>query len=190
MNDPFAAASRSKSTGTNLTDGEMVDDIQALHTGLELARASQLTMLRLQLALHESNPRTAMRAVDMLLDIDAEMEGIAATLASLPAQSGEAAALAGFIGNQKAAIASEKHVLVGGTGRNDIRSVANYTPHGATDEETIAHASFTDDEWEGDHSPGVRPWLPVIAAILVILLMGFGLTVYLWPATFDVGNRF
>jgi len=81
VNNPAPTAS----SAFGSIDPKGVDGAQALRTGLDLARASQLTMLRLLLALHKSNRRTAMQALDNLLDIDAEMEGLAATLNRAPA---------------------------------------------------------------------------------------------------------
>src|SRR3546814_3084452 len=69
VNNSIPAAS---STNGSI-DPNVVDGMQALRTGLGLMRASQLTMVRFQLALYKSNRRTAMQALDNLLDIDAEI---------------------------------------------------------------------------------------------------------------------
>src|SRR3546814_885984 len=66
-----AASSTNRSIDPNVVDG-----MQALRTGLGLMRASQLTMVRFQLALYKSNRRTAMQALDTFLELDAEMEGL------------------------------------------------------------------------------------------------------------------
>lgn len=186
MNEPFAATSRSKEP----FEGEMVDDLQALRAGLELARASQLTMLRLQLALHESNPRTAMQSVDILLDIDAEMEGIAATLVSVPANTTDAAALSGFIEHQKAAIAAEKHALMGGNGRNNIRPIANFESRAFEGVDPSTQALVAEDEWDADSPPKNRWWIVMLAAAITVALLGLGLMVYLSPETFGIGRWF
>lgn len=157
------------------------DGIQALHTGLELARASQLTMLRLQLALHRSNRRTAMQALDHLLDIDAEMEGLAATLGG-PAHLTKDAALSGFIGFQKAAIAAEKHALTGGDWRNDAGSIAiSASSAWADSAESPAQVLYSADEAvRHDHS-GSRRWMIVIGVALLVIGFGICLAVYLSP---------
>jgi hypothetical protein len=168
--------------------------MQALRTGLELARASQLTMLRLQLALHKSNRRTAMQAVDEFLDIDAEMEGLAATLTGIPAHPADDAALSGFIGLQKAAIAVEKHALTGGDwpsdARHDARPIAIAAPDdgivapddGAGDADLPAPPPVSDDMVEDEDHAGSRRWIYGVAAAIVAVLIGLGLTAYLWPA--------
>lgn len=99
-----------------------------MRAGFDLARASQLTMVRLQLALHKSNRRSAMQALDTLLDIEAEMAELAAILDAAPAHPGGDPALSGFIGCQKAAIAVEKHVLAGGDWPNDAQPGAISEP--------------------------------------------------------------
>ena len=111
-----AASSASRST-----EPTTIDELAALRAGFDLARASQLTMVRLQLALHKSNRRSAMQALDTLLDIEAEMAELAAILDAAPAHPVGDTALSGFIGCQKAAIAVEKHVLAGGDWPSDAR---------------------------------------------------------------------
>jgi len=173
VNNPPPAASIGGWTGSRAADGT-----QALRTGLNLARASQLTMLRLQLALHKSNRRTAMQALDHLLDIDAEMEGLAATLAGSPAYLTNDAALSGFIGRQKAAIAAEKHALTGGDWRNDTGSIA-IAAHGdwAVDADTLAQ----NDEAESDEQTGSRRWRHALAVAIAIIVIAIGLMAYLSP---------
>lgn len=171
MNSPAAAAS----SISGPRHSTMADDMQVLRTGLDLARASQLTMLRFQLALHKSNRRSAMQALDNLLDIDAEMEGLAATLDRLPARPADIAALSDFIGLQKAAIASEKHALTGGDLRPDPASEWRDDP------DLHAQPLLSDDEAENRKRRGGRRWLSVLAIIAVLLAFGCGLLVYLWP---------
>ena len=179
MNNP---ASQASST-FGWVDPEGVDGMQALRTGLELARASQLTMLRLQLALHKSNRRTAMEALDDFLDIDAEMEGLAATLTTVPAHRADHAALSGFIGLQKAAIAVEKHALTGGDLRKDAKPMAIAARgDGVQGAELIAQPPPSDDEVENDDRTGSRRWMPVLAVATIVILIGCGLIAYLWPA--------
>jgi len=172
----------------------MIDGAQALRTGLDLARASQLTMLRLLLALHKSNRRTAMQALDNLLDIDAEMEGLAATLNGAPVRPAGDAALSDFIGLQKAALAVEKHALAGGELRKDAESMALPAPPVAQAnvdfpaqpllpddaDDAVEDDAVRDDGVEDDDRPGRRRWMPVLAAAILVALIGFGVTAYLW----------
>lgn len=179
MNNPAPAAS---STSGSI-DPKVDDGTQALRTGLELARASQLTMLRLELALHQSNRRTAMQAVDNLLDIDAEMEGLVATLSGVPAHLAGDAALSGFIGLQKAAIAVEKHALTGGDRRSDAKSIAITTPaNWAGNGELPAQSPLSADEREGDDRTEGRRRMHVLAVAIILAFIGFGLIPNLWPA--------
>lgn len=159
------------------------DGIQALHTGLELARASQLTMLRLQLALHRSNRRTAMQALDHLLDIDAEMEDLAATLGNSPAYLTSDAALSGFIGLQKAAIAVEKHALTGGDGRNDAETISISAPSNWTDgAESSTQALHSDYDSEPYDRMGSRRRMHVLTIAIILIAIAIGATAYLSPA--------
>jgi len=123
VNIPAAGSSVSRST-----DPKTIDELVALRAGFDLARASQLTMVRLQLALHKSNRRSAMQALDTLLDIEAEMAELAAILDDAPTHAAGDAALSSFIGLQKAAIAVEKHALAGGDWPGDAPSAAVLGP--------------------------------------------------------------
>jgi hypothetical protein len=155
--------------------------MQALQAGLELARASQLTMLRLQLALHKSNRRTAMQALDRLLDIDAEMEDLSATLDGGAAYLPSGTALSGFIELQKTAIAAEKHILTGGDWRNDTGSIAISAPNDWTDDaDSAAQALHSDDE-EGYGRTGSSRWMYVFAFAIVVIGIGISLAACLSP---------
>lgn len=171
VNDPASAASISGSVRPEMIDGQ-----QSLRMGLELVRASQLTMLRLQLALHEPNRRTAMQALDTLLDIDAEMEDLAATLGGVPSHPANDAALSGFIGLQKAAIAAEKHALTGG----DAASLALSAPGEAS---LAAQPVFSDDNSESVDRPHGRRRKRVLAVAIVAIIVASATMALLWPAS-------
>ena len=163
-------------------DPTMADGAQALRTGLDLARASQMTMLRLLLALHKSNRRTAMQALDNLLDIDAEMEGLAATLNGAPVHPPGDAALSDFIGLQKAALAVEKHALAGGDLRKEAESIAlPAPPFPSTDVDVPAPPHLPDEAVEEDDPPARSNWIYGLAAAILVVLIGAGVTAYLWP---------
>ncbi|HEX7873667.1 MAG TPA: hypothetical protein VF475_12190 [Sphingobium sp.] len=136
--------------------------------GLQLVRASHLTMTRLQLALQSGDRRLALSAMDGLLDIDAEMEGFVADLVGSAPDNpyGDAhwQALGGYLAQQKAAIAVEKHALVGMSGR-----VAPPQPMVAIEEFPAAPppAELPEAEDE-DHQP--RRWWPGL--ILALLCLG------------------
>lgn len=172
MNSSAAPAS---SIGGSI-NAKSLDDVQTLQTGLNLARASQLTMLRLQLALHGSNRRVAMQAIDNLLDIDAEMEGLAATLSN---GRPHLTAGADFIGLQKAAIAAEKHALMGGDLRSDGASALGVQ---AGDTDLPEQSMLSDDELDNGHRAGNRRWLKGLAVAIAGIILGGGLAAYLWPA--------
>ena len=186
MTSPTAAAS---SIGGS-THPNMVDGVQTLRSELDLTRASQLTLLRLQLALHRSNRRAAMQALDDLLDIDTEMEGLAAKLSGIAAHPADETALAGidaalsrFIELQKTAIAAEKHSLAGGPLRSDARSVAiSALGDGADDADLSAQPLHPEDEAEDDDQKGRNRRTYVLVAAIVVIFIGCGFLAYLWPA--------
>jgi hypothetical protein len=180
VNDSAAAAS---CPGKSI-DPHVVDGMQALQTGFKLARASQLTMLRLRLALHGSNPHTAMQALDILLDIDAEMEGISARLISNPGHPFDNAALSGFIQFQKTAIAAEKHALTGGDRRGRARSVSIPAACGPADNIDLSAqpSFFSDDEVEESQPANGQRWATGFALAIIFMSIGLGLIAYLWPA--------
>lgn len=178
MNHPAAAASSIRGS----TDLNTAEELQTLRTGLELARASHLTMLRLQLALHKSNRRTAMQALDDLLEIDAKMEGLAATLNGVPTDLTGDAPLFGFIGFQKEAIAAEKHVLASGGLRFDAEPLADSPPdEGQRDAGPAEQALLSDGDAESSDRVGRRLWMYVLAVVIVMIVLGCGLIAYLWP---------
>jgi hypothetical protein len=184
VNDPAPAASSISGS----IDPKVIDGMQALRTGLELARASQLTTLRLQLALHKSNRRTAMQALDKLLDIDAEIADLAATLTGVPMHLADNVALSGFIGLQKAAIAAEKHVLTGGDWRSDTKpsAVAAASGDWAGRSDLPAQSLLPDDEVGDDDRAWSSRWMQALIVAIVVTLAGFGLIAYLWPTLLDV----
>jgi hypothetical protein len=193
-----AASSVSRST-----DPKTIDELGALRAGFDLARASQLTMVRLQLALHKSNRRSAMQALDTLLDIEEEMAELAAILDDAPVHPADDAALSGFIGRQKAAIAVEKHVLAGGDWPGDARPGAIPAPDDPVvplpDDPPVAVAMPVDrlvvvdlpaqyaaaddeaDEAESDDRSGRARWIVVLAAAIAIIVIA-GLIAWQWPA--------
>lgn len=154
-------------------DPDMVEGMRTLRTGLELTRASQLTMLRFQLALQKSNRRAAMQALDHLLDIDAEMGKLAATQGDAPSLPAGDAALSRFIGLQKTAIAAEKHALAGGDLRRD-GACANWTDSAALP----APAPLPDDVRSEDPA-GRGGWAALLAVAIVAIIFGIGAVAYL-----------
>lgn len=95
------------------------DDVSpaTLGMGMQLVRASNLTMSRFQLALQRGDKRLAIMAMDSLLDIDAEMECFVADLACSAANQPQMQVMASYLTSQKEAIGLEKHSLIGHIGK-------------------------------------------------------------------------
>jgi hypothetical protein len=146
-------------------DRGITPDLLAI--GLQLVRASSLTMTRLQLALQSGDRRRAMMAMDGLMDIDAEIEGFVSDLAPAPGEDAHWQALAGYLENQKAAIAVEKHALTGVAQRPDLpRLDMPVIPETAPADPT---AQFQAEMPQTDAVAGrTRMWL--ITAILACIL--------------------
>jgi hypothetical protein len=179
VSEPSAAASSIEGS-LDLDAGE---EMQVLRTGLELARASHLTMLRLQLALHKSNRRVAMQALDNLLEIDTEMEGLAATLNRVETRLESEAALFGFIGFQKEAIATEKHVLAQGPLQLEPQPVVEpamdvQTPNAEPPGFSLAPG----EKAERPDCADDRRWLYILAVSITFVILGWALLVALGPA--------
>jgi len=167
---------------------EQDESAQQLHSGLQLARASQVTLLRLQLALHCDDRRGAMAALDSLLDLDAEMESFAGTLDSDGYESGQDQAVAEHIARAKAAIAAEKHRLTGHIGRaaaDGDGSLLVEPPsklHFAASPLVPTVVLADDSEAEVAHPPEARRsrWA-IVLALLCLIAIGIGVFAYLQP---------
>jgi hypothetical protein len=122
-----------------------------------------------------------MQALDNLLEIDAEMENLAATLNGIPTHLANERGLFGFIGFQKEAIAAEKHVLARGGSRLEAEPVAVAT----ADEDQASDLDLPvqpllSDEAESTHRSG-RRWHYVLAIAFLLVVLGCGLLTYMWP---------
>lgn len=77
-----------------------------------LLRASNMSVMRLQLAIERRDRRRAMEALDGLVALDGEIRGL---IEGMPAADGAFAEMARRIDDQKAVLASEKLVFAAGT---------------------------------------------------------------------------
>jgi len=167
---------------------EQDESTQQLHAGLQLARASQVTLLRLQLALHGADRRGAMAALDSLLDLDAEMESLAAALGSDGYETVQDQAVAEHIAREKAAIATEKHRLTGHVGRADGGGDGDFIEeapselHFAASPPVPTVVLADDPEADARYAPAPRPsrW-PIVLVLLCLIAIGVGVFVYLQP---------
>jgi hypothetical protein len=139
-----------------------------LGRGLQLVRASSLTMTRFQLALQMGDRRLATMAMDSLLDLDAEMEDFVAALADAAANEPQAQVMASYLSAQKDAIAREKHALVGQVGKiAPVAAIGDVAAEPDVLELSVAQETEAEPELiaasEGD---GPR-WLVVALAVCV-----------------------
>src|SRR3546814_18398287 len=111
---------------------------------MQLLRASNMKAVRLQLALGSNNRKAALEAIDGLIDLDSEIASFIADMPPVPVSVNELREIAGWIDEQRTAIASEKMVLVCGTKGPDMKE------KGGDDEDDVkpapAHSDPAEDE--------------------------------------------
>lgn len=83
-----------------------------LAIAMQLLRASNMKAVRLQLALFGRNRKQALESIDGLVDLDGEIASFIADMPPVSVSLNELNQIAGWIDEQKAAIASEKMALV------------------------------------------------------------------------------
>jgi hypothetical protein len=119
-------------SGPNPSHTELADLRAALNEvthGLQLSRASTLSLMRLQLAMRSGDRAQALEAVDRLDTLDAELERIVARLS--PPDDGDETlhAIAKHLEAQKLALAFEKLALASGIVGPDLVSIEHAWPH-------------------------------------------------------------
>lgn len=165
-----------------------------LAKGLLLLRASNMNVIRLQLAMERSDRRIAMEALDGLVALDREIRGF---MEEMPPPDPEFSAMARRIDDQKMAIASEKLIFAAGRRGPAIASgtearmrlepvaeanVGRSLNRSATPFEPAPETGPC--EYHADEEPARRiPWAAILAALLVLLLgavaaiFGFGIEI-------------
>ena len=139
-----------------------------LARGMLLLRASNMNVVRLQLAMERRDRRLAMEALDGLVALDGELSGL---IGDMPPPGAEYSALARRLDDQKVALASEKLVFAAGRAGPALARASSapaYTeiPSPPAPEE----AEFFAEE---DEKParGAR-WIALAATILLLLALG------------------
>lgn len=110
-----------------------------LAIAMQLLRASNMKAVRLQLALVSNNRKAALEAIDGLIDLDSEIASFIADMPPVPVSVNELREIAGWIDEQRTAIASEKMVLVCGTKGPDMKE------KGGDDEDDVTPAPANSD---------------------------------------------
>jgi hypothetical protein len=90
--------------------------------GLQLLRASTMASTRFQLALARQDRPQAMSALDLLIDVDAEIERLVSGLTVPEAANADLAGIGEWLAAQKSAIAEEKFNLACGIGGSGLVS--------------------------------------------------------------------
>lgn len=134
-----------------------------LTRGLMLLRASNMNVIRLQLAMEQRDRRQAMEALDGLVALDGEIRDF---IEDMPPKDAAAEALGRRIDAQKTAIASEKFILAAGK-RGPALAPAPPPPEPAAPEVPDFIGAEVPDETAP--APGHRR--AVVAVLLFFLLM-------------------
>lgn len=151
-----------------------------LARGLMLLRASNMNVIRLQLAMERSDRRTAMEALDGLVALDREIGGF---IGEPP--DPELSAMARRLDGQKTVIASEKLIFAAGK-RGPTIAPGNRVPPPAAPaevepgpEEIAAYAAPYVDEYPDEEAAPRRAWRVLGLAALLIVAIGMATTLYL-----------
>lgn len=146
-----------------------------LAKGLLLLRASNMNVVRLQLAMERSDRRTAMEALDGLVALDRELSGF---ISEMPAPDSEYSAMARRIDAQKSSVASEKLIFAAGTRgptiAQGLAAEAAAVPtlrQSANPEETASEI----EAYEYHEEPSARqtPWATILSALVVVAAATF-----------------
>lgn len=160
--------------------------------GLQLLRASTMASTRFQLALARQDRPQAMSALDLLIDVDAEIERLVNGLPLPETSNDDLAGIGEWLATQKAAIAGEKFSLACGVGGSGLVS-----PPEALSARADSHAGRSEDRpleppssSHDDVSPktahatsAARRWLVVLVAVLAVLAVA---TVAGFAGGFDI----
>lgn len=161
-------------------DGNVANDVHRVEPGgtsadmalgLQLCRASALSLLRLQLAFERGDRTAAIEAIDRLHAIDARIERLVEDMPS--AEDPKLKAIARQILEEKMALAFEKLALASGVSGPDLASAPAFLRRGpdeplsAVAEPDIDNAPLEDSERFG----AIRTYAPR-AALLVALAAG------------------
>lgn len=161
-------------------DGNVANDVHRVEPGgtsadmalgLQLCRASALSLLRLQLAFERGDRTAAIEAIDRLHAVDARIERLVEELPS--AEDPKLKAIARQILEEKMALAFEKLALASGVSGPDLASAPAFLRRGpdeplsAVAEPDIDDAPLEDSERFG----AIRTYAPR-AALLVALAAG------------------
>jgi hypothetical protein len=152
-----------------------------LARSLMLLRASNMNVIRLQLAMERSDRRTAMEALDDLVALDREIGGF---IGDPP--DPELSEMARHLDSQKTVIASEKLVFAAGKRGPAIAPGSQITPPAMPaeiepgPEEIAAYADPVADFYTEEESAPRRTWR--VLGILALALVAVGLAAALYLA--------
>lgn len=151
-----------------------------LARGLMLLRASNMNVIRLQLAMERSDRRTAMEALDGLVALDREIGGF---IGEPP--DPELSAMARRLDGQKTVIASEKLIFAAGKRGPTIAPGSRVpSPPAPAEvepgpEEIAAYAAPYIEEYPNEEAAPRRAWRVLGLAVLLIVAIGMATTLYL-----------
>jgi hypothetical protein len=142
---------------------------QELARSMTLLRASNLNVVRLQLAMERQDKRQAMEALDGLVELDGEIREL---VGAMPAEAESLREMTRRIDDQRRAIASEKFVLA--AGRAGPAQARNTNPVPVAEpalppDEAPEHCEASDAYVEADGETGGRHTAALILALLFLV---------------------
>ena len=147
-----------------------------LARGMLLLRASNMNVMRLQLAMERSDRRLAMEALDGLVALDGELKGF---IEDMPPADEALTEMARRLDAQKAVLASEKLVFAAGRSGPSLARPKDIAPPAPVAEPDAPRTLSLEPEWvpahlveEEDEAGGGRGVAWVAAALLFLILGG------------------
>lgn len=141
--------------------------------GLQLLRASTMASTRLQLALARQDRPQAMSALDLVIEVDAEIERLVSGLTVPEASDDDLAGIGEWLAAQKAAIAGEKFSLACGiVGSGLVSPPDRLSVRADSHPGGIADPGLSSDDARPETVRATstrRRWLVIVVAMLAVI---------------------
>lgn len=151
-----------------------------LARGMLLLRASNMNVMRLQLAVERSDRRLAMEALDGLVALDGEIRGF---IQDMPPADESLVEMTRRLDAQKAVLASEKLVFAAGRAGPSLTRPREIAPAVPVAEADVARSLDLPSEWvpahlldEREGTGAGRRFAILAAALLLLILAGVAAT--------------
>ncbi len=162
-----------------------------LARGMLLLRASNMNVMRLQLAMERSDRRLAMEALDGLVALDGELKGF---IEDMPPSDDAFSEMTRRLDAQKAVLASEKLVFAAGRSGPSLAKPREIGPSAPVAEPEVGRTLNLETEWvpahlleEEERAGRGRRFAWIAAALLLLILAGAAALYMAGLATLPLG---